>query len=221
MIITVGSIKGGSGKTTIATNLAVMRSATGKKVLLVDADEQKSTTTWVEQRINSNIKTSWTSIQLHGISLYKQILNLNEDYKDTIIDVGGRETTSLRAALTVSDIFLIPFQPRSLDIWTIGAIKTLLSEVEAINPNLKAYGIINRADAVGSDNHDSIEILKEHIFCVPCTIGQRKAFSNAASEGLGVIEMKQKDKKAIEEMEYLYSFLYENDGKNKSKRHKK
>ena len=42
MIVVCGGIKGGGGKTTIATNLAVMRSQAGKDVLSVDADEQDS-----------------------------------------------------------------------------------------------------------------------------------------------------------------------------------
>ena len=44
MIIVVGGIKGGSGKTTVATNLAVIRSAEGKDVLLIDSDDQETAT---------------------------------------------------------------------------------------------------------------------------------------------------------------------------------
>ena len=64
MILVVGGIKGGSGKTTLATNLAVLRSLYGYKVLLVDADEQKSVSDWMEQRESAKIETKWTSIQL-------------------------------------------------------------------------------------------------------------------------------------------------------------
>ena len=39
MIYTLGGIKGGTGKTTIATNLAIMLSRAGRDVLLVDADD--------------------------------------------------------------------------------------------------------------------------------------------------------------------------------------
>ncbi len=44
MIIVIGGIKGGSGKTTVATNLAVMRSGKGNDVLLIDADDQETST---------------------------------------------------------------------------------------------------------------------------------------------------------------------------------
>ncbi len=212
MIVVVGGIKGGTGKTTLATNLAVLRSASNKKVLLVDADEQKSTSIWANQRDVLGIKTAWSTIQLGGKALRSQILRMQSDYDDVIIDVGGRETTSLRAAISIADIFLIPFKPRSLDIWTLSEVKALVSEMRPANLDLKVFAMINQADAKGSDNEGTISILKEceEIKCIETTIGLRKAFANAASDGIGVSEMKtsEKDKKAIQEMQDLYDFIY-------------
>lgn len=210
MIVVVGGIKGGTGKTTIATNLVVLRSAEGKKVLFVDADEQKSSTIWTNQRDGLNIPTAWTTIQLGGKALRPQLERLKTDYDDVIIDVGGRETTSLRAALSVADICVIPFKPRSLDIWTLTDVKALVSDMRAANPKLKAFAVINQADAQGTDNQDTINIMQEceEIKCVQSTVGSRKAFANAASDGLGVSEMKITDKKAIQEIVDLYNFIY-------------
>ena len=42
MILTVGGIKGGSGKTTVATNLACIAATQNADVLLVDADDQET-----------------------------------------------------------------------------------------------------------------------------------------------------------------------------------
>lgn len=210
MILVVGGIKGGTGKTTISTNLAVLRSASGKKVLLVDADEQKSTSVWANQRDVLQIKTDWTTIQLGGKALRSQLERMKVDYDDIIIDVGGRETTSLRAAISIADICIIPFKPRSLDIWTLSDVKTLISEMRPANPNLKAFSMINQADSKGSDNEVTISILQEceEIKCIETTIGLRKAFANAASDGLGVSEMKVLDKKAVQEIQDLYEFIY-------------
>jgi len=210
MIVVVGGIKGGTGKTTIATNLAVLRSETGNKVLLVDADEQKSTSIWANQRDFLEIKTNWTTVSFAGKALRSQLERMKSDYHDIIIDVGGRETTSLRAAISIADIFLIPFKPRSLDIWTLGDLKRLISEMRPANPNLKVYAMINQADSSGSDNEGTISILQEceEIKCIESTIGSRKAFANAASDGLGVIEMKISDKKAMQEIQEIYDFIY-------------
>lgn len=212
MIVVVGGVKGGTGKTTIATNLTVMRSATGKKVLLVDADEQKSASLFSSQRDGLGIETKWTTIQLGGVDLRKQITRLKSDYDDIIIDVGGRETTSQRSALAVADLYILPFNPASYDIWTIGQVITIISDMKTTNEYLKAIAVINRADSRGTDNEDSIGILEEckEFECLKFTIGNRKTFRTSSSEGLSIIEVKSPDKKAVQEMTELYEFVYNN-----------
>jgi chromosome partitioning protein len=60
--------------------------------------------------------------------------------------------------LTVSDAILIPFQPRSVDLWAGVQIGALVAEARAVN-NLKAYAVINAADVQGRDNDDAIAAL--------------------------------------------------------------
>ena len=210
MIVVVGGIKGGSGKTTICTNLTVLRSTQGRRVLLVDADEQRSASDWEEHRESLGIKSSWTTIQLTGKNVYTQVQKMRKDYDDILIDTGGRDTTSQRSAMGIADVFLAPFQPRSLDVWTMGKVSSLLTEIRTFNAKLKAYAIINRADPFGSDNKDAADIIieSEGINFIPINIGSRKSFANAASEGLGVTELKKKDKVAIEEIKMLSNFIF-------------
>jgi len=210
MIVMIGCVKGGTGKTMIATNLAAMRSAAGKKVLLVDGDEQKSTIKWANQRDFLEIETKLTTVSFAGKSLRAQVLRMKEDYDDVIIDVGGRETTSLRAALSIADVCLVPFRPRSADLWTLPDIQTVINEMKPANPNLQVFSIINQADSTGWDNEGSIDILQEceDIKCIDLTVGYRKAFPNAYSDGLSVLEMKIQDKKAVQEITNIYDFIY-------------
>ena len=210
MITVVGGIKGGGGKTTLATNLCVMRSQEGKKVLLVDADEQKTASDWASQREALGIETKWVTIQLAGKAIHTELRKMIGDYDDIIIDVGGRDTTSQRSALAIAQICLIPFKPKSFDMWTLGGVKTMINEVRAFNPDLKAYAVLNQADSKGSDNEDAIEMIKEmkDFICVDCSLGHRKAFANAAAEGLAVVELKKNDPKAVEEIKSLYFHLY-------------
>lgn len=213
MITVLGGIKGGSGKTTISTNLCVMQALNGKKVLLVDADEQQSASDWSEHREGLEIDTPWTTISLFGSAVRSQVLKMKDNYDEIIIDVGGRDTTSQRAALTIADVLIAPFQPRSLDVWTLGKLSSLLSEVCVINPNLKTYAVINRADSKGKDNKDAIDLINEtgNILCLEELVCQRKAFSNASAEGKGVIEMVPHDKKAVEEIEKLSNAIFKTD----------
>ena len=130
MIIVVGGIKGGSGKTTIATNLAVMRSM-GKKVLLVDADEQKSAWDWAQQRdslVTDSLNSKFSTVCMSGKAIYSNLQRLKEDYDDIIVDTGGRDTTSQRSALSIADKLILPFKPSSIDIWTLIPIKNILNE---------------------------------------------------------------------------------------------
>ncbi|MDQ1089993.1 AAA family ATPase [Siphonobacter sp. SORGH_AS_1065] len=213
MVFTVGGIKGGSGKTTIATNLTVLLSKQGFDVLLVDADEQETSTdftTWREENLQGEI--GYTAIKLSGESVRSQILKLIPKYDHIVIDTGGRDTTSQRAAMTVSDVYLVPFNPRSFDLWTLNKVEKLVQEIRAVKANpLTAFAFLNRADPKGSDNNDAAELLKDsEVFTyLPTALVNRKAYSNAASQGLGVVELEVKDSKAISEITTLFDSFKE------------
>lgn len=212
MIIVIGGIKGGSGKTTLATNLAVIRSVAGHDVLLIDADDQETSTDFTiirnERRPDG---AGYTSIKLTGAAVRTETLRLANKYEDIIIDTGGRDTTSQRAALTVADFLLVPFVPRSFDVWTLEKVSSLVNEMQAANPELKAYTFINRADPRGQDNDDAAEVLREteSLSFIETPLGTRKAFSNAAAAGLAVTEIKPQDAKATEEMMMLYRYIFD------------
>jgi chromosome partitioning protein len=207
----VGGIKGGAGKTTIATNFAIMRHLDGRDVLLIDGDDQGSATDFSSVRAEIKGSTGYTSIQLNGSAIRDQGLMLAPKYDEIIIDAGGRDTTSQRAALVISDIALIPFNPRSFDIWTLGKVVKLIDECKTVNPKLKVMTFLNKADASGSDNLGAAEALKEInlLTHLDAHIGLRKAFANAASDGCSVVEQKPLDKKAVEEIKTLYKYVYD------------
>src|SRR5215218_1134959 len=180
MIVIVGGIKGGSGKTTVATNLAVIRATEGRDVILIDADDQETASDFTILRNERQVEApSYTSIKLTGAAVRTETLRLREKYEDIIIDTGGRDTTSQRAALTVADVLLVPFVPRSFDVWTIEKVAGLVVEMSAADPR-------------GTDNEDAAEVLREAaaLTLLPATLGQRKAFGNAAAEGLAVTELR-------------------------------
>jgi chromosome partitioning protein len=192
MIIVVGGIKGGSGKTTVATNLAVIRAGEGLDVLLIDADDQETATDFtILRNERSDGNAGYTSIKLTGAAVRSQTQRLTDKYQDIIIDTGGRDTTSQRAALTVADILLVPFVPRSFDVWTLEKVGALVAEMLPANPKLRAYTFLNRADARGQDNSEAVDVLKEtdSLAFIDTPLGSRKAFSNAAAHGLAVTEL--------------------------------
>ena len=212
MIIVAGGIKGGSGKTTVATHLAVMRALQERDVLLIDADDQETATDFTALR-NERLPegAGYTSIKLTGASVRTETLRLTKKYDDIVIDTGGRDTTSQRAALTVADKLIVPFVPRSFDVWTLEKVANLVEEMRAANPRLKAYVFLNRADPQGRDNDEAAELLREAggLEFLDTPIGTRKAFGNAASQGLAVTELKQQDSKATQEIYALFGYLFD------------
>lgn len=211
MIFTVGGIKGGTGKTTISTNLAVWLSQRGADVLLVDADEQESAsdfTAWREETKKGEL--GYTLVQLNGPTVRRQIEQLRPKYDHIVIDTGGRDTASQRAALFVSDVYLIPFAPRSYEIWTLSKVQALLSEIQGSRSTpLKVYSFLNKADTRGADNNEATEVLRdnEELNFVDHSIINRKAFATAASKGLSVFEMIPTDDKAVTEVDTLFSHV--------------
>ncbi len=211
MIIVSGGIKGGSGKTTIATNFAIMRSCEGRDVLLVDADDQESATDFTNVRDETTHgKCGYTSVKLSDMGVLREIRKLQDKYDDIIVDTGGRDTKSQRSALTIADVLLVPFVPRSLDVWTMEKVEELLEEIKTVNPGLVAYSFLNRADAAGSENDQTKEFLRESqiVTYVDCPLGYRKAFGKAIAQGLSLVELKPQDAKATEEMTALFQHVF-------------
>lgn len=212
MIVVVGGIKGGSGKTTVATNLSIMRAADGRDVLLIDADDQETASDFTTLR-NEHMdgQAGYTSIKLTGAAVRMQTQRLARKYQDIIIDTGGRDTTSQRAALSVADLLLVPFVPRSFDVWTLEKVSQLVAEMLPANPQLKAYTFLNRADPRGQDNDEAADVLRdtETLSFIGVSLGTRKAFSNAAAQGLAVTEIKPPDPKATDEIEILYRYVFD------------
>jgi cellulose biosynthesis protein BcsQ len=116
MILAVGNIKGGVSKTTLAINLAIALSREDSDVLLIDGDELATAMAFTSLRTSARNGRGpgYTAVALHGANLRTQARQMAAKYSDIVIDVGGRDTGSLRAALTVADIVLVPLEAPQL-----------------------------------------------------------------------------------------------------------
>jgi chromosome partitioning protein len=212
MIITTGGIKGGSGKTTVSTNLAVYLASKGRDVLFIDADDQESAYQFSMQResVKGEGGTGYTAIRQKNKEVRSEVLKLVGKFDDIIIDTGGRDTASQRAALSVTNVYLVPFYPRGVDAWTLPEVEKLVSEMQASNPDLKAFSFINRADPQSADNREVAQFLRESeiLQYIDTPLINRKAFSNATTAGLGIMEYKPTDSKAQSEFAALYSEIF-------------
>ena len=191
MVCAIGNTKGGVGKTMIAVNLACGLARRGQDVLLIDGDAKQGTAlAFTELRAAHEDAPAYTAVALDGANIRTQVRQLRGRYAHVIIDVGGRDSGSLRAALTVADLVVIPSPPRTFDMWGVEDTAELVREARELNPKLRAVALISRADSAGSANQEAREALAglDGIEVSPCQLGQRKAYSNSADKGWGVLE---------------------------------
>ncbi len=212
MIVTVGNTKGGVGKTTLALQLALARALSGRDVLMVDGDRQGSAQMAVAIRAEAGRIPGLACVQYpDGAVLRAQVHRQAGKYDDVVIDAGGRDSTALRAALSLSDLLIIPFLPRSVDVWALADIAGLVEEAGAVREGLRAYAVLNAADpGTSSDNTEAAAALADFplLTLLNAPIRRRKAFANAVGLGLSVEELTPRDTKACEELSTLISMVF-------------
>ena len=183
MIVGVFNTKGGVGKSTLALNLAAGFASEGVDVLAVDGDRQGTLLAAIGHRPvtdRSIAAAHWIDGQL----LRTQVKQAMKKYEHIVIDAGGRDSTAMRAGLMVADVIIIPFQPRSFDVWAVNDMAALVAEARAMRDGLQVWTILNGADAQGSDNMDAAEAVQEiegvtYLDAIPPTTPSRA--TNASS----------------------------------------
>ncbi len=198
MIITIGSTKGGVGKSTIACNLAVMAAKENKKVLLVDADPQFSSMSF--QAIRSNVEAqdiesrSFTTPTLH-----EELKELS-GFDLIVIDSGGRDSDMFRSSILAADILIIPVLTSVWDIWATSDTLEIVQKAKVFNEKLIARFLINKASPNTIMFREAMEALEEikEIPVLESLLGSRTSFSNGLMKGLAVIEHDPRSKAADE-----------------------
>jgi chromosome partitioning protein len=217
MVVLIGGEKGGTGKTTLATNLAALRSNEGRDVLLVDTDKQGSASDWAAVREEVEDVTRIPCVQVFGKQVTSQVQDLDERYDDLVVDAGGRDSVELRSAMVVTDRFYVPLQASQFDVWTIERMEELVEQAQAINPSLQARVFINRASPHPQvrEAKEAEEILDEfeHLVFSGVVLHDRIAFRRAASAGIAVTEADSPDVKACNEVQALYDAIFEQTDK--------
>lgn len=215
MIVAVLGEKGGTGKTTFSTNLAGLRALSGKDVLVVDADRQGSASYWAESREDKDLPTV-SCVQKFGSGLARAVRDMSRRYDDIVIDIGAGDSSEIDGALRVADRVIIPVQPSSLDVWTLGLLDDRISEACNANKDLSAYVVINRASTNPRDT-DAGEALEAMSVCETINVADivvrdRVSVKRAIPFGMIVSEYKPADAKASKEMEQLYHLAFGENG---------
>ena len=117
-IISFANQKGGTGKTTLTANLAVLWSNSQYKVAVIDADPQKSLANWVEARKKyyGENEVGFDVYPYHTHSLGDDIKQIKKKYNFIIIDSPPSITYDTIQIVKNSDRIFVPVQPSPVDL---------------------------------------------------------------------------------------------------------
>lgn len=192
MITVIGSLKGGSGKSTVTFNLAVWLEMADAEVLVVDADPQATLSDVAEVRTEEGFEPFLT-LKDKTVLTRKKL----KGYDEVLIDVGTSDIESMKLALALADRVVIPVPPSQADIWsTQRFLKFLDDTLDGERPELLAF--INRADTHHaireSDEAAAALVALPGIRYIKHRLCQRTVFRRSFSEGLAVYELDPRGK---------------------------
>lgn len=212
MITLIASNKGGSGKTTIACNLAVALAMQGADVCLVDADRQGSAAKWHQEREAAGISLPITLVQKYD-NLSQTLKTLDEKFSQVIVDVAGRNSREMITAATVADLVIAPHQCSQLDLDTLGELQEQIIRVMDLNPDLKVFIYQTMASTniqvIEKERQDFEAYVSEfpEFQSLKASGRYRKIYRDVMSEGLSVLE--SSNKSALDEVNALYNEVFD------------
>ena len=210
-VLLFGNVKGGVGKTTLATNTSVYLKNKGFKVLLMDADEsQHSSSLWADRRdfLDSDKYSPIACIEKTG-RINKALVEMKGLYDYVVVDTGRSDSVELRSGLLVADKFIVPTAPGQFDLEVLYKVQETIEGAQINNESLESIFVINKAPT-----NNKIKFLEENarmfieeddvfsdIKIAKNTLHERVSYSHATIEGKSVLEMS--DQKAKIEVKKL------------------
>jgi chromosome partitioning protein len=210
-VLAVLNQKGGVGKTTLATHIAMRLSELKHRVLLIDADQQGSSLDWKAAR---GEEPAFTVVGLPKDSIHREIAELSKDYDWVVIDGPPRISTVAKSAIAACDMVLIPVQPSPYDVWAAKDIVDLIVEVRVLKEDLKAAFTVNRkvvGTAIGRDV--SAALANFPVDVLKSFISQRVSFAESAASGRTVLEVEPKGSGAQEVRGLVKEIMEHLDGR--------
>ena len=193
------SQKGGTGKSTIATHLAVCAERDGKKVALFDLDPQASSYKWSQRRKEEQPAV----VSATAAALANLLAQAKQQGADLIlVDTAGHADASSLHALHHADLVLIPCRPSAADL---DAIEDTIELASRAKPSKSAV-VLNAAPTRGQLSQQARVAIEERIKVAPVVLGQRSAYASAWIDGRSVEEY-EVNGKAAEEIRKLYQWM--------------
>lgn len=159
----VGNLKGGTGKSTIAVNLACAFADQGQTVVLVDADGQGTATDWhALGRLPIAVESLPLGTERDAEKWVARVLALKTGVDHVVVDLPPQVGSSIASALLIADLFLIPVTPSGIDLRATGRALDLLRRARAVRSAAKPVCMlvpsrVDRRTAFGRCIHRTLE----------------------------------------------------------------
>lgn len=197
---TIGGTKGGSGKTTIATNIAAFLAKEGVRFALVDTDVQKSSSKWNGRREATREThpglglNKVVCVEATGKNTMSVIREMEQQYGLVIVDAGGADSQELRSAIVASDDVYVPFKPSMLDLETLEPLEEIRNMASSIGrDDIRFHAILGQAPATPTKTElfEAKAYLEAYEFITieEEVIRDRAAYRLAIRDGRGVVDM--------------------------------
>jgi len=204
MITVVGTLKGGTGKSTVSFNLAVWLATKGFDVEVYDLDLQQ---TLVDV---ADIRKEDGHTPLFPVHTDVRQLEDKSDVQ-TIVDVGTAKMGDFRTAIQKADRIIIPVPPSQADVWSTQRFLRFVKEARSDSnlPDMLAF--VNKSDTNPAiretqETQEALRMLND-LRLVTARLGQRTGYRRSFSEGLAVFELEPRSK-AADEMNALATVLF-------------
>ena len=185
-VVSILNPKGGSGKTTLSTNLARSLHERGHTVLIVDSDPQGSARDWHA----ANDANPLPLVALDRANNIKTLSSMVSRYEFIVIDGAAKLEDMIAAAIKISDFILIPVQPSPYDIWAASDLVDFIKARQEVTDGIPqaAFIITRRIEGtkLGKDIRTALDEYALPVFSTAIT--QRQIYPQTSAEGLTVFD---------------------------------
>ena len=201
-IIAILNSKGGTGKTTLATNLAGSLHRKGFNVLIVDSDPQGTARDWHNAQPEDADLPAVVGIDRPTI--HKDVPRIAKPYDFVLIDGAAKLEDMSASALRAADTILIPVQPSGYDLWAVADLVGLIRARQQVTNGKPLAAFVVSRQIIGThlaqEINDAVEEFDLPVFEARTT--QRVAYTEAGQSGLTVLDL-EPDGKASKEIEAI------------------